>query len=303
MSRITQYFQPPLYWQQFEDLTEGVFRFTFDDPKPQKIGRPGQARQGVDVYGRFRNETIAIQCKRMEERDENNDPVPGGPITLSFLRKAMKEAIRFSPRPDIWILATTAKRDANIQAHARDLDLNSRSGGGFGVQLWFWDDYITDLNRHHDLQQWYYDQVIQVRSADDQDRLILEMLREAFSRAAFRTPLHQESPAEFLQALKDTQCAINTGQLKDRETRRVIRQAIGGRHAVEDPTINDCLRLADVKLQALRELFQENLDKRIHKAGTLLDIHPALLPELNLLRSDSIGAINDALQLAGLQPI
>lgn len=303
MSRVTQHFQPPLYWQQFEDLTEGVFRYTYDDPKPQKIGRPGQSQHGVDVFGRFRNETIAIQCKRMEELDENNEPVPGGAITSSFLDKAMIEAETFTPQLDIWILATTAKRDAKIQGHARDLDSQSRKRGGFGVQLWFWDDYITDLNRHHDLQRWYYDQVIQVRSADDQDRLILEMLREAFARAAFRSPLHQESPVEFIQALKDTQCAINTGQLKDRETRRVIRQAIGGRQAVDDPVVGDFLRLADERLQQLRELFQGNLDKRIRRSGALLDIEPALVPQLDGLRSDAIAAVNDALKHAGLKAI
>jgi hypothetical protein len=303
MSRVTQHFQPPLYWQQFEDLTEGVFRYTYDDPKPQKIGRPGQSQDGVDVVGRFRNETIAIQCKRMEELDENNHPLPGGAITASFLDKSMKEAQKFKPQLDIWILATTAKRDAKIQSHARVLDSQSRNRRGFGVQLWFWDDYITELNRHHDLQRWYYDQVIQVRSGDDQDRLILEMLREAFARAAFRSPLHQESPAEFIQALKDTQCAINTGQLKDRETRRVIRQVVGGRQAVEDHDVGEYLRVADERLQQLRDLFQENLEKRIRKSGALLDIDPVLVPQLDGLRRDAIAAVNDALKHAGLKPI
>src|SRR4051812_22022309 len=122
MSRLTQYFQPPLYWQQFEDLTEGVFRYTFDDPKPHKIGRSGQAQQGVDVCGRFRKETIGIQCKRMEELDDKNEPVPGGVITDSFLQRAMVEAKNFTPKLDIWILATTAKRDAKIQGYCRELD-------------------------------------------------------------------------------------------------------------------------------------------------------------------------------------
>ncbi len=303
MSRLTQHFQPPLYWQQFEDLTEGIFRYTFDCPKPQKIGRPGQSQDGVDVFGLHRNEKIGIQCKRMDELDENNHPYPGGIITKKFLREAIKEAESFSPQLDIWILATTAKRDGKIQSYARILDDESRKNGGFGIQLWFWDDCITDLNRHHDLQRWYYDQVIHVRTTDDQDSLILEMLSEAFSRAAFRSPLYQESPTEFVQALKDTQCAINTGQLKDRETRRVIRQAVGGRNAVVDPEIRDLLRLADEQLQKLREAFQENMGGRILQSGWMLVIDPSLLPELEQFRKDAIGAVNKAVQKLNLPPI
>lgn len=287
MSRVTQYFQPPLYWQQFEDLTTGIFRYTYDDPTPHKIGRPGQSQFGVDVYGRFRNEKIGVQCKRMDELDENNQPIPGGIISRSFIEDAIKEAKTFPNHLDVWILATTAKRDAKIQFYAMQLDEASRKQGSFGIQLWFWDDYITDLNRHHDLQKWYYDQVIQVQSPNDQDKLILEMLKEAFARAAFRSPLHQEAPAEFIDALKDTQCAINTGQLKDRETRRVIRQTVGGRQAVADPIISSHLAQADRKIQELRELFYGNLDKHIQKSGCLLHISPTLLNELNTL--DLIG--------------
>jgi hypothetical protein len=303
MSRVTQYFQPPLYWQQFEDLTEGVFKFTFDDAKPQKVGRPGQSQDGVDVYGRFRKQVIGIQCKRMDERDENNHPLPGGVITRKFIDGAINEMRYFKPKLDIFILATTAKRDSGAQEYARELDDEFRARNAFGVQLWFWDDFVTDLNRHYELQRWYYDQVIQVRSPDDQDILILEMLREAFARAAFRSPLHHESPTEFLQALKDTQCAMKTGQLKDRETRRVIRQAIGGRQAIACRTVRDKLGEADQNLQKLREVFQENLGSKITTSGSFLIIQPSLLMELNDFRANAIAAVNGALRLHGLDSI
>src|SRR5947209_5613426 len=181
MSTITQCFQPPLYWQQFEDLTEGVFRAVYGDPKPTKIGRPGQAQNGVDVFGREggNGSLIGIQCKRMDELDENNHPRPGGTILQKHLDQEIKNASKFQPQLNTWVLATTAKRDASIQSYARKLDAKSRKAGSFGIQVWFWDDFITDLNRNHELQRWYYDQVIQVRSSDDQDRIILEMLGEA----------------------------------------------------------------------------------------------------------------------------
>lgn len=307
MSSITQYFQPPLYWQQFEDLTAGVFSAVYRDPKPTKFGRPGQAQNGVDVYGHENGNgrLIGIQCKRMDERDLNNQPQPGGAITRKLLDREIKEARNgFPQRLDTWILATTAKRDAAIQGYALQLDRESRASGSFGIQLWFWDDFITDLNRHHNLQQWYYDKVIQVRSSDDQDKIILEMLGEAFARAAFRTPLHQETPSDFIQALKDTQHAINTGELKDRETRRVIRKAIGGRRAIASKAISDALRVADEKLQKLREKFQQSVGQSvIQQAGSLLLIPPALQSDLSALRADAIAAVNEALRLSGLPPV
>jgi len=304
MSSITQYFQPPLYWQQFEDLTAGVFSAVYRDPKPTKFGRPGQSQNGVDVYG-YENgngRLIAIQCKRMDELDENNQPQPGGAITHKIIDREIKEVRKGFAKPlDTWVFATTAKRDAAVQRYAMGLDKESRDVGSFGIQLWFWDDFITDLNRHHELQQWYYQHVIQVRSSDDQDKIILEMLGEAFARAAFRTPLHQETPSDFIKALIDTQHAINTGELKDRETRRVIRKAIGGRRAIASKPVSDWLRVADEKLQQLREQFQQNLGQTIiRQSGGLLQIPSALQSSLSALRAD---AVAEALRQAGLQPV
>ena len=306
MSTITQYFQPPLYWQQFEDLTVGVFEAVYRDPRPTKFGRPGQPQNGVDVYGHESGnvQLIGVQCKRMDELDKNNHPVPGGAITKKLLDAASKEARGFSPRLDTWVLATTAKRDAAIQRYAFNLDKRSRESDSFGIQIWFWDDFITDLNRHYDLQQWYYDKVIQVRSSEDQDKIILELLGEAFARAAFRTPLHLETPSEFLQALKDTQHAINTGELKDRETRRVIRKAVGGRRAVEDAYVSDLLRATDECLQKLREQFHQSIVQGIiQESGRLLIIPPALQSDLTALREKAIKSVNSALKHLGLQPI
>lgn len=303
MSSIAQFFQPPLYWQQFEDLTQAVFRVVYDDPSPTKFGRPGQAQDGVDVFGHHGNNLIGIQCKRMDELDENNHPLPGGTITKKFIVDEIDKAKHFSPPLKIWILATTAKRDANVQRIALKLDQESRSKASFGIQVWFWDDFVTDLNRHHDLQRWYYGNVIQVQSSDDQDRIILDLLGEAFSRAAFRMPLHQETPADFIQALKDTQHAFSTGELKDRETRRVIRQAIGGRRAITSKPVAQSLREADDELHRLRELFQENLGTGIRQSGGVLMIDGQLRTRMEGHRRDAIQAVNRALTHAGLETI
>src|SRR5829696_1752177 len=101
MGRITQSFQPPLYWQQFEDLTQSVFRLIYALPHADKIGRPGQAQKGVDVFGvTSRFAAVGVQCKRLDDLDENNQPYPGGPITLKLLKAKADKALAFSPRLD-----------------------------------------------------------------------------------------------------------------------------------------------------------------------------------------------------------
>lgn len=75
MSTISQFFQPPLYWQQFEQLTVGLLREVYDIPTAQQFGRPGQAQNGVDVFGRSKRfGMIGVQCKRLADLDVNGDP-------------------------------------------------------------------------------------------------------------------------------------------------------------------------------------------------------------------------------------
>jgi hypothetical protein len=50
MGQVTQFFQPPLYWQQFEDLTQSVVELAYGVAMADKIGRPGQAQDGVDGF-------------------------------------------------------------------------------------------------------------------------------------------------------------------------------------------------------------------------------------------------------------
>ncbi|WP_143201370.1 hypothetical protein [Bradyrhizobium sp. NAS96.2] len=69
--------------------------------------------------------------------------------------------------------------------------------------------------------------IIGIRNVRDQDRLILETITTAFHRPAFTDPLGE--------ALKDTQAALRTGELVDRQSRHVIRKAVGGWRCIEEP--------------------------------------------------------------------
>lgn len=111
MPTVSQVFQPPLYWQQFEDLACGMLGEVYNIPDPQQYGRPGQAQKGVDVYGKStKYGWIGVQCKRLADYDKNGIALPGGPITKTFFLNAAEEALSFKPNLSVWILATTARR-------------------------------------------------------------------------------------------------------------------------------------------------------------------------------------------------
>src|SRR3546814_11234899 len=90
----------------------------------------------------------------------------------------------------------------------------------------------------------------------------------AFARPAFEVPLHCETPGEFFPALKDTQRALRTGELVDRESRHVIRKAVGGFHEICDRDAREVLALVDKQLRQLRAQLEQGL-----KNGTIRRIN------------------------------
>lgn len=308
MGRISQSFFPPRYWQEFEDLTEAVFSWVFDDPSPSKFGRPGQCQDGVDVFGSSaRNRsTVGIQCKRMEERDENNNPFPGGAITRRILREEYEKALSFRPELQLWTLATTTKRDSEVQRVALELSDDSVRHGRFGVKVWFWDDYVTHLNNYDDLTRMYYSNVLQLKTSGDEDEEVLELFRTAFSRAAFYTSFNRENADHFIDALKDTQKALNTGELVDRETRHVIRKVIGGWHHIHDQRLREACGRISERLKKLRTELEDAIQQgRVikHRDGGLSVVDTRTGNALAKLRQECVDEMNSVLKDAGMTSI
>lgn len=306
MGTVSQFFQPPLYWQQFEDLAVGMLREVYDVADAQAYGRPGQAQNGVDVYGKSRYGMIGIQCKRLSDLDENGNPYPGGPISRAFLRAAAEDSLAFNPKLSLWILATTARRDTRVQGYVDELNQEwEDKRRGRRVILWSWDECISYLNTFPPLQRWYYQDVIRVRGAKDLDEVILRTVAMAFARPAFEVPLHCETPDEFMQALKDTQKALRTGELVDRESRHVIRKAVGGYHEIDDDDCREGLGRVDKHLQQLRSRIEQGLsNKTIRRDNGFLDISDVVLAgDLTALRAQCIHGLNQVLLKAGIPPI
>lgn len=304
---VSQFFQPPLYWQQFEDLANALLSEVYNIPDAQQFGRSGQAQDGVDAFGRSkRYGMIGIQCKRLSDLDENGIPLPGGPITQKLLREEAAKSIGFQTKLSIWILATTARRDTNVQKWVNDLneewETDNRS---CRAMVWSWDDIVGYLNAFPELQRWYYEDVIKVRSAKDLDEFILATIRMAFSRPAFEVPLHCESPDEFLKALSDTQRAVRTGELLDRESRQVIRKAVGGWHDIDDRDAREGLHLVNQSLRHLRTKILTGLkDGKIRHVNGFLDFTDMRLArQLEGHREEGIALLNKVLASVGMEPV
>jgi len=307
MPTLSQFFQPPLYWQQFEDLANGLLGEVYGIPDAQQFGRAGQAQEGVDAFGRStRYGMIGVQCKRLADLDANGDPLPGGPISRRFLREEAEKSLAFHPRLSIWILATTARRDTSVQGWVNELNEEwERANLGRRAMVWSWDDIVGYLNAFPDLQRWYYEEVIKVRSTWDLDAFILATIRMAFARPSFEVPLHCESPAEFMQALSDTQRAVRTGELVDRETRHVIRKAVGGWHDIADDEVREALGSVNRNLRHLRTAITTGLKEgRIRHVGGFLDFTDiSYATELEECRSECIDLMNRTLLGVGMPPI
>ncbi len=308
MGRISQSFFPPRYWQEFEDLTQAVFPYVFGDHVSQKVGRPGQAQNGVDVYGESGRlgGLVGIQCKRMEELDQHNDPYPGGAITQKLLRAEYCKALKFTPGLTRWVLATTTKRDTQVQRWVSELSEYSRAKGHFGVGVWFWDDYVTFLNTYDDLVKDYYSTVLQFRTARDEDLEILDLFATAFSRAAFHTPFIREHGDHWFDALKDTQRALGTGELVDRETRHVIRKVIGGWRNLKDDQLRAGCRSVYDSLRDSRESLNEAITRGAlirHEDGRITIRDYAVGSALAQLRVKCVDQMNEVLVSAGLPSV
>lgn len=306
MVQLTQFFQPPLYWQQFEDLTQAVVNIVFKVVHSDKIGRPGQAQNGVDVHVTGSSQgSVGVQCKRLDDLDKYNQPLPGGVITVKIIQEEMRKATKFSPKLDIWILATTAKRDAVIQRYVRKINEEQKINKKFQIQLWFWDDYVTWLNAYTDLQKMYYHDVIKIQDTRDQDRIIIDTIATAFHRPAFTDPLRDEHFDNFLQALKDTQKAMRTGELVDRESRHVIRKSLGGWRLLKERNWKAQLKELDSELSTFRTLLASGIkDGRLMQQRGYLEINDRNIGvNLDAQRQKCLNVLNRLLEDAELPPI
>ena len=308
MGKIDLALPPPRLWQQFEALTKDVVQHNYNDKTATAYGNQGAPQHGVDVYGREngRGTKIAVQCKRLGKTDSAGRMLPGG-LKLEHLETEIENAKSFPGGLEHFILATTDTRKVKIQDEERRLNELQIKSGSFTFQVWFWDDYLGFLHKYAPLLRWYYEHILELKGVYSVDHQILYLFHMAFSRPAFTTKLTaEESGSGLFDALQDTETAINAGQLKDRQTKGLLRVAPGGAGMISKLSWRNEIGKALQKVQEARAAYKTARDD----AKTIIE-HPkgvevrdwAVAQQLDQLRGDAIRTLNRVLVEAELPEV
>lgn len=143
---------PPSNWTTFEDLCHALFKKVWQDPLAQKNGRRGQPQCGVDVFGSRngdRQSFCGVQCK-------GKDANYGSKAALSEITAEIAKAESFAPPLEHWVFATTAPVDGRLQEAARELTIQRKRVGLFGMDVLGWQEIQTLMAEHPDLIREFY---------------------------------------------------------------------------------------------------------------------------------------------------
>ena len=127
------YRYPPLAtWQAFEVFCRDFFEIRWDAQMMTVVGRQGQSQDGVDVLAmlpgmRWRG----IQCKQKAD----------GQLTRAEMKTELEATAGLNVSLERYVFATTAPRDAQVQAWAREL----AETVDFGIEVVAWHDVCDAL--------------------------------------------------------------------------------------------------------------------------------------------------------------
>lgn len=139
----------PSSWEEFEQITLDACKIRWENPDLQMHGRRGQAQNGIDIYGSNHIfENVGVQCKNY-----NSD------ISISLIKDEIEKAELFTPKIQMFYLATTKKTDVKIQREIKLLSHERTKENKFAVMLLFWDDIIQDLSSNERMFYKHYPQL------------------------------------------------------------------------------------------------------------------------------------------------
>ena len=277
-------FPPPANWQDFQVLTGRLVEQHCVEGTVREHGRQGQRQQGVDVYGEMPGELhMGVQCKEMQS---------GKKLTKEVIEAEANEALKFRPKLNTFVVATTLAEDVNI--HRAVTELNQSGVYPFKVTYWSWKHFNDRLNRSNRLVQDSYKSYAE-GFGHDQELEDLEALRKGFDRPAFIDDFrHELNCDDFVQALDDTALFLQTGLLRDRYTQSLVSAT----YALS--------MLPTGKSKKLRSQLKKEVDElrtraiKDHADGRL---SANLASEYNARRYGLLATVNAGLELRGVAAI
>ena len=134
---------PPKNWQDFEALCADLWREEWQDGSIQRYGRCGQAQQGVDIVGRptggDSDGWAGIQCKCIDAESV---------LDKRTLQVEVEKAKNFNPTLSQYILATTGRKDAQLEQLCRTISEQHLKEGLFTVTILGWEDLVLLFEKH-----------------------------------------------------------------------------------------------------------------------------------------------------------
>jgi hypothetical protein len=306
MGNMRLTFLPPQNWQDFETLIRGVVDVIWRQEGWQNYGRPGQTQSGIDLYGYDDKRLFTgIQCKKKNQTDSEGVSLTNSLLTKQLIDEEIKnsESIK-NPSLERFIFATTSSRDKKIQDLIREINHDRIKSGKFSVNIWFWEDIQILIENHIELMYWYYQDYLEKIQKYDKNIHILTMLRQAFARPAFHREIRmEESGADFIQAIKDTQEAIMTGRLHNR--RGELLTTSYNYQKLNNKEWKTEIKVIYDKLDSIRIIYLTGLlEKRIREHPTCLEVLDFRISEqFNKIRTDCLIGLNKVLKESGLEII
>lgn len=157
-----------------------IFREIWEDPFAREFGRKGQKQDGIDILG-TRGKTHTLEAVQATTES---------PITKEKIKKDYDASQSLNLELDYFIVATTSKRDAEIQKYAASLTKN----GPYRCIVLFWEDILDYLSDYDDLRKKYYPTWIFVKGVGDSKGKILEINDDTSRWVLLITKLREDYP-------------------------------------------------------------------------------------------------------------
>lgn len=124
----------PKNWQDFEKVVESFAAIRWPECNVVQYGSNGQGQHGVDIYMRDSSGGFTgIQCKRVTR------------LPFKTIEQEVEKAAGFKPALKHYIIATTVKRNAELQEKVNVLSLQRSQKRLFTIDIVFWEDIESVL--------------------------------------------------------------------------------------------------------------------------------------------------------------